>query len=79
MAISATNLAKLRRGVCKDLHPTFTKTEINAALDSINDWWETVKLSGSGAIETAAPGVFNNALKKKIAAYWFEHKFQEDK
>lgn len=79
MAISNKNLAELRRGICKGYKPSFDKTEINGALNAVNDWWATVRASAGTAIETASPGKFTNAQKKKIVAYWFNFKFDEDK
>jgi len=79
MAISAEKLAKLRQGVCRDMNPGFTKSPINAALQAGKGWIEDNKASAGAAIEAAAPGVFSNAVKKKIFAHLFELQFQEDK
>jgi len=79
MAISNKNLAQMRRGICEGYKPSFDKPEINSALNAVNDWWATVRASAGSAIETAAPGKFTNAQKKKIVAFWFDYKFKEDK
>ena len=79
MAISNSKLAEMRRGICEGYNPSFDKTDINAALNAVNDHWETVKAGFGTAIETASPGDFTNAQKKKIVAYWLNFKFNEDK
>ena len=76
MAISADDLARLRRGVCKDMHPAFTKTQLNTALQQGKDWITSNKTSAAAAITDPA---FNAAKKKKIFAYLFELQFTEDK
>ena len=78
--ISNKELAKIRRKVCKDTHPDFKKETINLALQAIEDWFNGVKAGGSAAINVAtSPYSFNAAQKKKLFAYWLEHKFNEEK
>ena len=79
MALTNKKLSLLRRGVCKDIHPDFDRVDIDTALNAGKDWITANKASAVSAIETVIPGVFNNALKKKIYAYLFELQFSEDK
>ena len=56
------------------------KTEINAALDALDEIYEDQwKAEGVAAINTAtSPFVFSNAQKKKIAKHWFFLKFVKE-
>lgn len=54
--------------------PTFTKTPINAALQAIEDWFESNRAAIGSAIETAAPGAFTNAQKTKLVKFYLSYK-----
>ncbi|MGI9489096.1 MAG: hypothetical protein ACR2RF_25065 [Geminicoccaceae bacterium] len=75
--LTAEELTELRQGAANDsITLAWTKTNINAALQAIEDWWETTaKLDAATEIETAAPGVFSNPEKKLIGKWWMKKKF----
>jgi len=75
--LTAPQLAELRRGIAPDVAAVnFNKPQVNAALQAVEDWFETTARTEIGAaIETAAPGVFTNAQKRVIAKYWLRQKF----
>ena len=53
-----------------------TKTQVNAALQACEDYFEGTARSGFGAaIETAVPTVFPTAVKKVIVRAWLIYKF----
>jgi hypothetical protein len=50
---------------------TYTKAEINAVADALDQWWvTTARPSAAAAIETAAPGVFTAQQKLAIGKVW---------
>lgn len=56
-----------------------TKPDLNAAFQAVEDWFENTGRAAIGsAIETAAPGKFNAAQKKRIAGYWLRQKFTRE-
>jgi len=74
--LTAEQLTELRQGTCRDLHPDFNKTQINAMLQAIEDWFEAARPSLNTAINTAtAPYVFSAANKKKALSYWCAQKY----
>lgn len=56
----------------KGTSQTWSKSEINAAVQAIEDRWDApvTQSALSSDIEGAAPGVFTNAQKKHLAAFW---------
>ena len=79
--ISNDELAKIRREVSRDDGAVnYIKPRINAAIQAMEDWYNDEKLTVSGLVDTATfPFVFTNAQKKKIGAYWLQHKFLKEK
>lgn len=76
--LTADELVELRRGVSDGLATVnYTKVQINAVLQAIEDLWESpgTKNAFNNAIEGSAPGTFTVAQKKKIVAYWLRQKF----
>ena len=74
--ISSTNLALIRQRVAPDTTVNFTKTDINNAIQAIDDWYEANRVPVSSLINTAtSPFVFTVAQKKLIAKYWCQFKF----
>ncbi len=53
---------------------TWQKSHIKTAFQAIEDWFEANKGGAGSAIETAAPGKFTNAQKKKIGGIWMLRK-----
>lgn len=74
--LSVKELAELRRACARNVTPvTWTKPQINAALQAIEDWFEANRASLGAAIETAAPLQFAGPLKKRLVAFWLRQKF----
>ena len=65
---NAVELISNRKGVSQH----WSKTQINAAVESLDDRWDAVATQTvlSSGIEAAAPGVFTNPEKKYITAFW---------
>lgn len=55
------------------------KATINAAIQALEDWYETSgRVAASTAIDAAtAPYVFSNPIKKKIGRWWFRMRFDK--
>ncbi len=57
----------------------WNKAQVNAAVQALEDWYETSGRAAAGsAIETAVPGVFTAAQKKKIGAVWLLQKYYRE-
>lgn len=70
--LSASELQTLRQTMTRQFPPTWTKPQVNAALQAIED---RVRLAAtqtaiSNDIEAAAPGVFNAAQKARLFGVW---------
>jgi hypothetical protein len=74
--LTAAQLAQLRQFVAAGIATqSWTKVQANAALQALEDWYETSGRQAAGsAIETAAPGVFSAAQKKLLGKYWLLQK-----
>jgi hypothetical protein len=75
--ISVSDLASLRQRCAADATGgvTWTKAQVNAAVQALEDWFDTTGRAGAAAaIESAAPGVFTNTQKKLIGKYWLAQK-----
>lgn len=76
--LNASELDKGMRELSRAKRPgpsTWSKPEIKAALQALEDWFEdAAKLDAAAAIERAAPGAFSNADKKKIGGIWMSRK-----
>ena len=77
MALSNQERRKIRNAVerianSKSVPITWEKPEINAAVEAIETRWDApgTQSALSSDIETAASGVFTNAQKKHLAAFW---------
>ena len=67
-------LAKIRRSVCKGEHPDFPKATIDSAVQAIEDYMVAHKAE----IGALLPPV-GATMKKRILAYYFDYKFNEEK
>lgn len=77
--LTADQLTDLRQACANGqaIPVNYTKPQINAALQAIEDWMEANKASLSQAINTATdPFVFTAAQKKELGRYWFKQKFE---
>lgn len=78
--INSEQLAKLRQLVAAK-HPavTWSKDEINAASQALEDWYEGEKATVSALVDTATNAGalshnFTNAIKKTLAAHFLTQK-----
>ena len=76
---TAKQIATFRRNVCKGMHPTFTKEQINSVYNAIDEWFNDNKSAIDAVISGASPHIFSNPQKKKIVAYYLESKFNQEK
>ena len=79
--LTPTELDKLRNKAerlanAKGLPIAYVKAEINAALQAIEDKWESnsIKQQFSSAIDAATIFAFTNRQKKVLGAFWLEQK-----
>ena len=79
--LTLKQLADIRQSCYKGAPAVdYDKTQINAMLQAVEDWFEANRNSLNTAINTAtAPKVFTIAQKKRAVAYWLEQKFQTEK
>jgi len=74
--LTANELVAIRRQCAAERATVnYTKAQINAALQAIEDFFEASRASLGAAIETAAPGKFNVAEKRQLVKFWLAHKF----
>lgn len=79
--LSASQCDELRQGITASTEKAgvavnYSKAQMNAAIQAIEDYFENTAKAGFGSsIEAAAAGVFNNAAKKRIIAHWLRQKF----
>jgi hypothetical protein len=74
--LNTTELAEVRREFVKTLATiNVTKVPLNAAIQAIENWFESNRSNLSQAIETAAPGAFSVAAKKALVKFWLFSKF----
>lgn len=72
--LSPKSLAFIRRAVTKGEQPDFKKKVLNDSLQSIEDWF----VSHKAEIGALLPPV-GVTMKKRILAYYFELKFNQEK
>lgn len=69
-------LTELRQSTSKNQIVNYSKSQVNSALQAIEDWLEGNRVSLSNAINTAtAPYVFPPAMKRRMFAHWCRQKF----
>jgi len=69
---------ELRQMLAGAVTPTWTKPQINAALQAVEDWFETARAGAGAAIEAAAPGVFSPANKRRLLVAWLRQKLRRE-
>ncbi len=75
--LTSTQLAELRRRLARgSATQDWVKSDINSALQSVEDWFETNKASLITAVDDATePGfTFSSPQKKALIAYWLLQK-----
>lgn len=77
--LTSEELQEIRHGCDRDkqIPVDYTKAVINAAIQAIEDWFETSRTSISQAINTAtSPITLTAAQKKEIGKHWLRRKAQ---
>ena len=75
-ALTGDQLTRVRQDACATQTLNVTKTQLNAAIQACEDYYENTARAGFGAaMEGAAPGLFNATQKKLIGKYWLLSKF----
>jgi hypothetical protein len=74
--LSPSELTDLRQRCAANVNTlSWTKAEVNAALQALEDWFDTSgRADAAAAMEAAAPGVFTNPQKRLIGKYWLLQK-----
>ncbi len=72
--INTQNVAELRQNMAREGVVTWTKVEINAAFQAIEDTFENARPVLGNAIESVAPGFFTNSQKAKLVKHWLRYK-----
>ena len=67
-------LAKIRRAVTKGENPNFKKAVLNDSVQNIEDWLAAHKAE-IGALLPPVGAV----MKRRILAYYFEYKFNQER
>ncbi len=78
-SLTPDQLAQLRRNACStdNTISAATKPVLNAALQSIEDWFEANRASLSTAINAAtSPITLTAAQKRTLVMYWLRQKFE---
>ena len=78
--LTATELAELRQQIEREwiTDIDFNKSVANAALQSLEDWYEGERATVSGLMDTATtPKTFTGAEKKLIAKSYLKWKFEQ--
>ena len=73
--LNQTKLRALRQDVATKvgMRPSlWSKQDLNAAFQALEDWYQANKASAAADMETAAPGLFSNAQKKEVADSYFD-------
>lgn len=76
--LNAGQLTEIRQRVAATgaIPVTYTKPQINAAVQAVEDYFETTARAGiSAAIEAVEPGTFTAAQKRQIAKMWLFQKY----
>lgn len=74
--LSPSKLAQFRKRA-RELHPEmlpsmWSRAQINAAFQALEDWYQANKASAAADVEAAVPGVFNNNQKKALGDAFFD-------
>jgi hypothetical protein len=79
-ALNPDELAELRRVISNGVvNVAYNKAQINAAVQAIEDYFETHRVELSAAIDAAStPFVFTNPQKKQLVRYWLDQKARRE-
>jgi hypothetical protein len=74
--LSNDQLTELRQAVARESATVpWTKPQINAAVQAIEDWFEANRAALGTAMEAAAPGLFSAAQKRVLVKFSLAQKF----
>lgn len=76
--LSKSDLVDGRGVMARGAVVTWTKAQVNAALQAAEDQFNADRARYAAAIETAAPGVFSSAEKKRLGGVWMIRKAQRE-
>jgi hypothetical protein len=75
--LTPTELTDLRRELAAGVSVVrWTKPQVNAVTQALEDWFEANRPALGTAMEAAAPGVFTTAQKRALVTAWLEQKFR---
>lgn len=78
--LTTEDLQKIRQECARTIIVNYTKAQINAAAQAVEDWIQANAASLSTAINAATtPLVLTAAQKKKLVAEYCDYKFNKDK
>ena len=79
--LTPQELNKIQQECEKVLKPVnYTKAQLNAAAQAVEDWFEANRASLVAVINTAtAPLVLTGVQKKAVVAYWLYLKFTKER
>lgn len=74
--LTSDQLAQIRQGIAATETVNFTKSDINAAIQKVEDVFETNRIALGTAINTAtSPLVLTTSQKKAVVREWCKYKF----
>ncbi|MHA2029080.1 MAG: hypothetical protein ACW99Q_06805 [Candidatus Kariarchaeaceae archaeon] len=77
--LTPTELSEVRQKVeLEEADIGTIKTEINLAIQAIEDWYEGARPDISTAIDSATTFNFTNTQKKRIGKYWMRQKWVKE-
>ena len=80
MALTVAERAEIRKRFHRlpETEMNYTKAQLNAGVDAMDQWILDNKPSAAAAIEAAAPGEFDAIEKKRIAALVLRLHYEKD-
>jgi hypothetical protein len=77
--LSPDELTKIRQECAKRVPVNYTKAQLNAAVQAVEDWFETNRSSLSAVINNAtSPLTLTAGQKRALVAFWLESKFRKE-
>lgn len=80
-ALTPQQLVEIRKRVAQgETEVAWDKSQINAIIQVLEDWYEAERPTVSALMDTAtAPFVFSNAVKKKVGAWFLKQKSDRER
>lgn len=76
--LTSSELAEVAKAIAKGTQVDWVKGDINAALQAIEDWFESERTTVSGLIDAATAFSFTNAHKKTMIRFFLRQKFRRE-